>query len=1063
MGRRREPAVAALALVSVLLGRAVPALADPATLAFNDCFSGNASLKLSVDTVYGQVLDDPQLGTYLNLTVIGNSPQQIDGFTDSSSSLATLFTTTTVLTLNVWTNSSYLCSTLRPQSPLPALTNTTNNYCPVAAGPYALSASIPWGTNRPLTTLNTRLRAVDPFSNELLCLSVNTTPLAPSSASPYGTAQAIFWSTVGLAILYWVVIGTARIVSAWGRGITRPGRSIWERGQSAGFILASAISGERFAASPALMRFSTPCLRDVLFHTQWCAALAMVAVQWPAFVYPILVQTSWATLSYNITFTDNDHWNPLSTLPYNPPSTFADQLNDSSSSIYINPTAPNLLFTLPTNATSGMSSFAYAVGLRPEDLFAVFMILFLGIVAATIVLSAIVWFIDFVGSVITGAVSSHSAAGLGRRTRTPGPKELENAAEDKAAMFRPSSRLTFGGNVIVVSRKPWYRIRTELSSFHWSVLHGNLVRILVIFHLPLTIFAVYEMSSHASMRDKALAGLSFTFLSILVPAMLVVRVTLTTTSKLYDETRTLLALGPLYNHYRHGSQLFASLLFATNLVFGIVIGAGQNSGTAQAIVILIVEVAAALVTSIWLPWGSGASMGLISFLFCVARIVVAVLLVILTPAISIGNGAGAWVAYGILVILALVYLALALMLVIKLVEAAVRIVGQVGFDRSTHAVDSGLLGACGLLGCCGGSRKRRPKNSRTRSYNVSPQALALDPTRTSDGSSTYAAPPPAMNDSYSRKGSLNSQPASVLRPEHALRPYREDSDDENGMIMGAWQPFARPGGGGGGGGYSPVEKPPPTSGFSRVGGGRAHIDSPFAIKPGSPAGSNTNVNAIVNANTHSATATPRNGSQASLAWPAFEQEDTPSMSSVPRRQSPETVMMLPSGGGGGGGLPKGAMLPHMRTKSQTAIIENAPFLGGAAAGAAAAGSGSRTRPDDDGSEDEDDEQLEMAAAGTRKKKPWYHIRRHRPHSDGLPPSAFPGSQQSEQQAQHAATATEGTPAGRSFVVIRKGQAGAGAGGQPRMQQLSTPSTPTAARFAGAGAAGSDVRNSAATE
>jgi hypothetical protein len=142
---------------------------------------------------------------------------------------------------------------------------------------------------------------VDPFSKELLCLNVNTTPLDPGSQSqsPYGVASTIFWATVSLAILYWLVIGLARIVSAWGRGITRPGRSLWARAQSAGFIVASAISGERFATSPALMRFSTPCLRDVLFHTQWCAALAMVAVQWPPFAYPLLVQTAWATLSYS--------------------------------------------------------------------------------------------------------------------------------------------------------------------------------------------------------------------------------------------------------------------------------------------------------------------------------------------------------------------------------------------------------------------------------------------------------------------------------------------------------------------------------------------------------------------------------------------------------------------------------------------------------------------------------------------------------------------------------------------------------------------------------------------
>ena len=75
------------------------------------------------------------------------------------------------------------------------------------------------------------------------------------------------------------------------------------------------------------------------------------------------------------------------------------------------------------------------------------------------------------------------------------------------------------------------------------------------------------------------------------------RVTLTTTNKLYDETRTLLSFGPLYNHYRHGSQMFTSLLFVTKLAFGVTIGCGQGSGTAQAIIILV-EVISALVTSI---------------------------------------------------------------------------------------------------------------------------------------------------------------------------------------------------------------------------------------------------------------------------------------------------------------------------------------------------------------------------------------------------------------------------------------------------------------------------------
>jgi hypothetical protein len=160
-----------------------------------------------------------------------------------------------VLTLNAWTNSSYLCSPLRPPSPLPPPDNTTLTYCPIPAGPFAFSSSIPWGPHRALTTLNTRLRAVDPFSSELLCLDISTTPLEPRSDSSYGSAVFIFYATIALAIGYWVVVGVARIASAWGRGITKPSKGLWSRAQSAGFILASAISGEGLATSPALMRF----------------------------------------------------------------------------------------------------------------------------------------------------------------------------------------------------------------------------------------------------------------------------------------------------------------------------------------------------------------------------------------------------------------------------------------------------------------------------------------------------------------------------------------------------------------------------------------------------------------------------------------------------------------------------------------------------------------------------------------------------------------------------------------------------------------------------------------
>jgi hypothetical protein len=201
-------------------------------------------------------------------------------------------------------NSSYFCLPLRPPSPLPPISNDAT-YCPIPAGPFGFSVSIPWNNVNALTTLATKVRAVDPGGDELLCLDIFTTPLTLGSVnSPYGSAVIILWSSVALAIAYWLVVGIARLVAAWRRGASRSAPGWWPTVARVGFVLASAISGERLSASRALLRFGacdssnfvfsevtwliasrigTPSMRDVIFHTQWCAALVMVAVQWPEF------------------------------------------------------------------------------------------------------------------------------------------------------------------------------------------------------------------------------------------------------------------------------------------------------------------------------------------------------------------------------------------------------------------------------------------------------------------------------------------------------------------------------------------------------------------------------------------------------------------------------------------------------------------------------------------------------------------------------------------------------------------------------------------------------------
>ena len=367
-------------------------------------------------------------------------------------------------------------------------------------------------------------------------------------------------------------------------------------------------------------------------------------------------------------------------------------------------------------------------------------------------------------------------------------------------------------------------------------------------------------------------------------------------------------------------------------------------------------------------------------------------------------------------------------------------------------MDSGLFGVLGLLGCCGspsGSRRRRRSRRRRAEKKMegryrtsdSSEMPPLNPQATYD---TAVSGQLSLSDAGLRKGSPNSASApipSVLRPEHALRPYREDSDDE-GYIMGAWKPFAsqRPG-------YRPVSESPhgtgasspqkqASSGFSRVGGGRAHMDSPYSISHGGRA--SVSIHSFPSIGDK---ASPLGPGPSSLSNPVFYDDDE----SLPPSLSNLSNVGLSA-------LPPGAMQPsHVRTKSQTAVIEDAGWLvpissgqtmqqaentaslSGVVAGflrprlssfmtggAGNNASSSQATPiatnmnvpyspsDDDDSERQ-----------TRKKKPWYFLKRHRPHASedsymGPPPPVEP-------EFGGLDMSTSSSQPGRSFVVIRKNQ------------------------------------------
>ena len=336
--------------------------------------------------------------------------------------------------------------------------------------------------------------------------------------------------------------------------------------------------------------------------------------------------------------------------------------------------------------------------------------------------------------------------------------------------------------------------------------------------------------------------------------------------------------------------------------------------------------------------------------------------------VSIGTQASQWVAYVILLIIAIIYLALVLLLISKIIEGVTRIIGGVGFDRSRHTVDSGLIGVCGLVGCCGARRRPSPRHRakhsdlpKISSQTTLPLTGALTGQR--DSTPTQSAPP------------------SVFRPEHALRPYREENDDDSGFIMGAWRPFPRPGYSSVGDQGTPPESPAKTgTGFSRIGGGRSHFDTPYSIATGS------------------AYTFPC----ASLDLPATPQRHshesnpsvTPSFTNAERQAHSS--------------LPAGALAPHVRRKSQSAVIEHTPIPPRAAVAPSSQLAMSSFRRQSQLSEvvspisDEDAPEVSQP-----KRRHWFQLRKPRRHSDG--DDARPGEEVLED---------EPADTGRSFVVLR---------------------------------------------
>ncbi|KDN53181.1 hypothetical protein K437DRAFT_253511, partial [Tilletiaria anomala UBC 951] len=825
---------------------------------FTGCGDANnqfvaTDMRINISAVYVHLdVADPARDPYagqLKIVAIG----AIDANTSATANgiISSVQTQTRFLTFPVETKLESICDRLYPVGPDP-LHPLLGQYqsCTYGPGDVAFGVSVPMDASYALGTLSTKIRISDSSSPPLTisCIDVQVSPYYPS---------AWYWSLfaylpIALVSAYFVLTAAARVATAISlrrqafKNKARPGGAPTFVKDKLAPTVVAALAGEPAVRSPALLRFATPSCWDVLLHIQFVALLAMLSVQWPEFAYPFFRQAAWAALLGNVTLVQPDGvhalWNPLTSNAFLPASDavgISTQIaSNVSSPLFINSTTPNTFLNL-RGSLNGIDAYAQMVGLDQRDVFGISTGIWLLLVAALLAASATIWAIDALWAAVLHVRARREAlhsSGL----------EVDDTADEK---YGGSGGGGTGGGCC--SRggmdHPLERLKVKASAafgMHGAALFGNLVRLLTLFHLPLTVLSVYHFSNAAdrSTSTVVLAALSFAAFSVFSPAFVLWRISKYTTTKLYSDPALLLSVGPLYNYYHPGSQLFAAVSFVHSLVLGVVVGAGQASGSAQSIIFLVLEILLAIAYVLWLPWGDGSMMAPLSFLWSVLRITTAVLVLLLAPIVNLSTQARQWLTYVILLIQAIVIVGFLLLFLAKCAEVVIRIAYKVTFDERLSHRNGGIGGALRRVrrrkykalqhnAKKGRSRAATTHNSSTASMNNLMLAHSAQSTPL-HGSTLRSSDPTAAPTSAGTASFL------VDRDFGTYAAYlRADAHDE-GTIMSAMPPTplsqsqltsssSQP--------YDPAASSPPT-GFVRLGGGRATDEQPYQLPPPSSAG-----------------------------------------------------------------------------------------------------------------------------------------------------------------------------------------------------------------------------------
>lgn len=319
-----------------------------------------------------------------------------------------------------------------------------------------------------------------------------------------------------------------------------------------------------------MLRLVTPGFADCLQYLQFVVLTGALSLNYPGFYQPVVANAAWSVLLFNFSLVSEvSTQNPID----------------------------NIYFT---SHKHGLGRLTELVGQGdPSDAWACFMVVFAGIIGATISITAL----------IAGA---------------------------RLAMKR--IKLHESG---------------DLRAKNIPFLGGLLVRVVYNYLLlPILSFSAYQLiiAGNSPLAVDIIAGIVFA-VAVVVAAFLVRRIsTYRPRSPLYDDLPTLLFYGPLYNTYDEAATLFCIVYLGISLVRGASFGFLQPSGIAQLTILASCEIVQILTLNAFRPYSSKTSMNIYHSCFSVSRLISVLFQIAFVPSLEVDDAVRGWIGYVILIL-----------------------------------------------------------------------------------------------------------------------------------------------------------------------------------------------------------------------------------------------------------------------------------------------------------------------------------------------------------------------------------------------------------------------------